>query len=149
VAASRTIGRSGRGAAAAAALLLAGAGLAGCGGGDGAEADVEALVRGYVAALVAGDGARGCDLMTDEVREAFAGDVLRGGCAAGFRRASRLLGPPQRDLLRDARVDVEGVDGDRARATIRVPGGLRTSVEARRVGDRWRFATLPQDEAVP
>jgi hypothetical protein len=127
------------------ALVCAAVVLGACGGeGDGPGPDT--AVRDYYAALLAGDGARACSLLTDGLERDIS--ASRGASAAGGECRDVLalaigLNPDREgDDLASLRVDVS-TDGDRASARLANPlTGKRETLRVERVDGKWRIASL-------
>jgi hypothetical protein len=147
-----------------AAVLLALVALTGCGsGGRGSGADSGAgsadsaavlkLFTGYDAALIRGDYATACDLLTTSVqREVVATAASLGGrtCAAAMGRALGTLTPAVRRLVVDslgaARISNVRIVGDHATALLSITINARTTTKtylATREGGRWKVDQSP------
>src|SRR3954454_21293089 len=119
--------------------------VAGCGGGsDGPGPD--AAVRDYYRALMRGDGARACSLLTDGLSRDIASS--RGARAAGgtcprvLALAAGLNPDRAGDDLHRLRIDV-AVNGSAAWASLANPlTGKREKLALERDGRDWKIATL-------
>jgi hypothetical protein len=129
-------------------LVTAGCGLVA--GGD--ERDVKAALSAYVQAAAQGNGRQACAYLTPALRrrvDRLARSRHAGGCGAqlGTRLRYRLQTLPAavRSEVMDGIADTGNVDvsvtGDRARATLRVPGDHLTETHATlvRTPDGWRI----------
>jgi hypothetical protein len=141
-----------------AAVLLALTGLAGCGGarsesGAADSAVVLKLFADYDAALIRGDYAAACDMLTTSVQqEIVAAAAALGGrtCATAMARALGTLTPAVKKLVVDslgaARISNVRIQGDHATALLMVTiNGTTTSKTylATREGGRWKVDQSP------
>jgi hypothetical protein len=118
--------------------------FAGACGSDGPGPD--AAVRDYYRALLAGDGARACSLLTDglerDISTSRGARVAGGGCRDVLALAVGLNPDREGDGLESLRVDVEA-DGDVATARLANPlTGKRETLRVDRVDGQWRIASL-------
>jgi hypothetical protein len=132
------------------ALALAVA-VAGCGGDDkggggpssGSEAAaVEKALKDYAAALVGGDEAQACDLLTADAQKDAAAEVPgSGSCEKAHKTVIDALGVAKRRQFAKALagVDLEvDLSGDTAEiSSPGSPGGK--TLKMRRVGGRWKL----------
>jgi len=139
-------------------LLLAVVVLGGC-SEHGEDRAIERVLRDARRAVLAGDGARACRLLTPHGRQqafAFGSGLARPprSCAEVVRaRRARARRDPESSWpedLREADFEVLSVDDDRARAELRVQDlfgtATRWRIELRRTGAGWR---IDDSNAVP
>lgn len=114
---------------------------------DGADVDAaREVLRRYVDAFVAADGAAACDLLTEESAEAFllavGSAVGATTCADAFTSVTRQVPTEQRDAFRSGVIDRLTVSGDTATGRLTVIGVSNDFRLVRRFGD-WKIANLP------
>jgi hypothetical protein len=134
-----------------AALALAVA-AAGCGGDDkgdgggsssgGEAAAVEKALKDYAAALVGGDEAKACDLLTPTAQKDAAAEVPgAGSCVKAHATVIEALGVAKRRQFARALAGVDlkaDVSGDTAEiSSPGSPGGK--TLKMRRVGGQWKL----------
>jgi hypothetical protein len=127
------------------ALLAAALLAAGCGGGD--EPGPDAAVRDYYRALLAGDGARACSLLTDGLERDIArsaGARAAGGSCPDVLGLAVGLNPGREGAdLDELKVGVSEDGADAARARLANPlTGKPETLRVERVGGEWRIASL-------
>jgi len=109
-------------------------------------AAARAVLRRYIDAFVAADGAAACALLTEESAQAFLADVGPGvgatTCADAFTAVTRQVPQEQRDAFRGAVIDRLSVSGDTAAGRLSVAGVPNEIRLVRRFGE-WRIANLP------
>jgi hypothetical protein len=121
------------------AVSIAALFLAACGGGDGDDGgkrEIEATIKGYLAAVADGDGRRACGYLTEnaqlgifEFRRVHVGPDHPGqACAAIVERNRR---PPQ---TRGVEISGIEIDGDEAEASV-----SGTPVELRKTDGAWKI----------
>jgi hypothetical protein len=132
-------------ARAAAGLIAVALLLAGC-GGDSDEDQVRSTIETYVEAFVAGDGKRGCELMTEETRNEFVNKVAAltrtGDCARSLRVLRTLAGDATAKALEGADIEDIEIDGQTATATL-VAGGNRSPSKLAKVDGKWLISAVP------
>jgi hypothetical protein len=136
-----------RAASAAAVVVLA---LGGCGGDDGESApddeQVSSAVVDYAHAFAGGDGARACELLTPEAREAFVKRVSAvvgtTDCGEAMTKLQSFAGPNVTGPFEDATTENVRVDGDRATADL-VAGGHTEQVTLEQVDGDWLLTKAP------
>jgi hypothetical protein len=127
--------------------VLAAVVVAGCGGGSGPDGSgPDAAVRDYYRALLRGDGARACSLLTDGLSRDIAssrGAKAAGGTCPDVLALAAGLNPDRSgDDLHALRVDTS-VSGSVARARLANPlTGKRETLRVARVDGEWRIASL-------
>ena len=114
---------------------------------DGADVDAARdVLRRYVDAFVAADGAAACELLTEESAEAFllavGSAVGATTCADAFTATTRQVPAEQRDAFRSGIIDRLTVSGDTATGRLTVIGVSNDFRLVRRFGD-WKIANLP------
>lgn len=136
---------------AAAAALAVAALLAGCGGGDDADKApdderVTAAVTDYAHAFGGGDGAKACEQLTPEAREAFVKRVTTlvgtDDCAEAIEKLQSLVGPNVSGPFEEATVNGVKVDGDKATANL-VAGGHVEEVTLEKTEGDWLLTKAP------
>lgn len=105
--------------------------VAGC-GGDDEQDDVRAQVDAFRSALVDGDGAAACDLMTTQAQDVYANIGKSGTCEGGFEQVTKALDP--KDYESEIETDDVSIDGDRATVS---PGGGEAPIALVKSGDEW------------
>jgi len=127
------------------ALLGAATALAGCGKSE-SEAAGDAVVA-YLNAFATGDGAKACEMLTDETKKVIVPAVGRKvgarDCPAAIRRLRTRLTVPQTDAFRRATATRVNVRDDVAEVRFRA-GSLRGAAELRKSGDDWKISLLPK-----
>ena len=118
--------------------------VAGCGGGG--DPGPDAAVRDYYRALLKGDGARACSLLTDglsrDVASSRGARAAGGTCPDVLALAAGLNPDRSGDDLHGLKVDTS-VDGSAGSARLANPlTGKRETLRVQRVGGQWRIASL-------
>lgn len=108
--------------------------------------EVRAVLRRYIDAFVAADGATACALLTEESSDAFlaavGSSVGATTCADAFAAVTRQVPQEQRDAFRSGVIDRLTVSGDTAAGRLTVVGVSNDFRLVRRFGE-WRIANLP------
>ena len=128
------------------ALIAAALAVGACGGGGDGGPGPDAAVRDYYRALLAGDGARACGLLTDGLARDIArsaGARSAGGTCPDVLTLAAGLNPDRAgDDLAGLRIDVDE-DGGVARARLANPlTGKPETLRVARAGGEWRIASL-------
>ncbi len=107
------------------------------------EEAVRTAIQDYLDAFVARDGARACDLLTEEAEQAFV-DAIQGqtDCASAFQTAAEQAGEVTLQALGLAEIGPVTIEGDRATSSVSVLG-MEQSVTLERVDGEWKVASLP------
>ena len=120
--------------------------VAGCGGGSGDAPGPDAAVRDYYRALLRGDGARACSLLTDGLSRDIASSrgarAAGGSCSDVLALAAGLNPDRSGDDLHALQVGTS-VSGSVARARLANPlTGKPETLRVERVDGSWRIASL-------
>jgi len=126
--------------------LIAALLVAGCGGGSGDAPGPDAAVRDYYRALLRGDGARACSLLTDGLSRDIASSrgarAAGGSCPDVLALAAGLNPDRSGDDLHALQVGTS-VSGSVARARLANPlTGKPETLRVERVDGSWRIASL-------
>ena len=123
------------------ALALA---LAACGGS--AEEDVESTLDSYLKSFARGDGARSCELMTEQTRRQFVDRVKlvtkTSDCGRSINAIRKQAGSTVMQALEKTEITEIKVDGDRASAKL-TSGANTSRAQLRKEDGEWRVAAVP------
>jgi hypothetical protein len=108
------------------------------------RAELQSVVHEWLTAVAAGDGAKACGLLTEEVR-----DHTGAECEATFDQLAGRLIREQREEFEQARIERAFVEGDSANVVLtgrtRYTGPMLTrTFKLERSGGRWQLAEVEE-----
>lgn len=106
------------------------AAIAGCGGSSD-EDDVVDQVEAFWTAIVDGDGAAACALMTESAQDVYANVGKSGTCEGGVEQIAGAIDTSQFDTPVES--DDVSIDGDTATVTV----GGEPTIALVKTGDEW------------
>lgn len=106
------------------------AAIAGCGGSSD-EDDVVDRVESFWTAIVDGDGAAACALMTESAQDVYANVGKSGTCEGGVEQIAGAIDTSQFDTPVES--DDVSIDGDTATVTV----GGEPTIALVKTGDEW------------